>query len=138
MRQVVDTSLPTTMVGSYPRTASGGRMRHPEWRDGARYALTLALLLALLPLTAGSPRATGAPVAGARADADQATLTVLASTVSVTPAAGEPHSGVSGETLHAGDTVETSVPGRALVTFFDGSEADLDEGTRARIDALGY
>src|SRR4029079_16929040 len=47
------------------------------------------------------------------------------------------HEGQSGETLRAGDRVVTGTPGGALITFFDGSEVELDAATDITIEVLG-
>ncbi|GEM_PF-3739380 len=91
------------------------------------------LVLALLPaLAAGGPTVAAPP-----GDPRQATLTVLAGSVSViSGTSGVAHPGVSGETLQAGDRVITGASGSAVVTFFDGSEEQLDPETEVRVDEL--
>src|SRR5438874_8006802 len=95
--------------------------------------LVAALGLALVPPFAFDSAA-GAPAA----DASQATLTVLEGGVFVVShASGAEHAAANGETLQAGDRVRTATPGRALLTFFDGSEQELDAGTEVLVQALG-
>src|SRR6266540_125482 len=111
----------------------GGSRCRPVRRSTWIAVLVSVLLILVLPaLALGS---------GARmpdADATEATLTVLAGSVTViATASGTSHLGVSGETLHSGDRVVTATPGGALLTFFDGSEQELDAGSDVQITALG-
>ncbi len=73
-----------------------------------------------------------------RQTSDQATLTILSHGVTVIDGwSGGAYVGTSGATLREGDRLITDVSGIALVTFFDGSELEVDVATGTRIDSLG-
>jgi hypothetical protein len=61
-----------------------------------------------------------------------ATLVVLGGGVTVATAAGI-GPGTTGQSLNPGDQVTTSANGRALVTFFEGSEVELDSNAALQI-----
>jgi hypothetical protein len=61
-----------------------------------------------------------------------ATLVVLGGGVTVATAAGT-GPGNTGQSLNPGDQVTTSANGRALVTFFEGSEVELDSNAALQI-----
>ncbi len=101
----------------------------------SRVRLTLAFLIAVLVI-ASLPVA-GLSAAG-RAQSAQATVTALDGTVTVqTGASGALRAAVSGEAVGVGDRVLTGDPGRALLTFFDGSEQELGPNTEVLLQALG-
>ncbi len=90
------------------------------------------LLLAMAPvLDSRAALAVPAP------DQSQATLTVLAGTATViASASGEAHPAVSGEIVGAGQRIITDTPGQVLLTFFDGSELELTDGTEMLLESL--
>jgi hypothetical protein len=97
-----------------------------------RVPVGLLLLALLLP-----PAASGADVRAPRADASQATVTVLEESATIVAGAtGESRVAVSGETVQVGDRILTGEPGRVLVTFFDGSEQELQPNTEVLLEAM--
>lgn len=87
-----------------------------------------ALVVAALVLASMAP-ATSA-LALPRAQTDQATVTVLEPSVAILVAySGELRLAVSGDLVQVDDRVLTGTPGRALITFFDGSEMEMQPGT---------
>src|SRR5262245_29133090 len=66
-----------------------------------------------------------------------ATLTVLSPGVTVVSSgSGELRPGASGQTVGDGDRVLTDAGGHATLTFFDGSEVELDGGTEILVKSL--
>jgi hypothetical protein len=96
------------------------------------------LTLAVLALSALLPAlASAAPAPGPAAQVSQATLTILEGGVTVVSGSlGSPSVGVSGQGVAAGDRVITANPGRALLTFSDGSEMTLEAGTEVTVRSL--
>jgi hypothetical protein len=91
-------------------------------------ALRFFLSLVLIPaLTLGEYAWSSAQIGAG------GTLVVLGGGVTVQPAGGPPVAGNTGQSLNAGDQVATAANGRALVTFFDGSEVELDSNATLQI-----
>jgi hypothetical protein len=99
-------------------------------RKLAQWLVALAVALPLTPAVVGPvvPTALAATPMGA-------TLSVLAAPVDVAPIGqGEFTAGVDGQTLAQGDAVRTGSGGIALLTFFDGSEAQLGGDSQVQIE----
>ena len=66
-----------------------------------------------------------------------ATVSVLASPVEVASAdPGSFAAAIDGQTLYKGDTIRTGPGGMALLTFFDGSESQLDGESQVQIELV--
>src|SRR4051812_1687098 len=93
--------------------------------------LVLAVLFAAMPLAASA-----APAPIPAAQATQATLTVLADGVQIVGSGGAQAAATNGQALAAGDRVITSASGRAILTFADGSQTELQPGTELVVQDL--
>jgi hypothetical protein len=89
-------------------------------------ALVLALVVPLVPSSASTR------LANALGSADLATLMVLAGTVVVGNTDSIP--AVDGQIVHVGDDVWTGPDGLALLTFFDGSETQLQSDSHITLE----
>jgi hypothetical protein len=96
--------------------------------------LPVGLLLLALVLP---PVAFGAVARAPRADASQATVTVLEESATIVAAAtGESRVAASGEIVQVGDRILTGDPGRVLLTFFDGSEQELQPNSEVLLETM--
>jgi hypothetical protein len=98
-------------------------------------AVTFAVIMAVLigALSFGPARV---PVETSNL-ASQCTLTILGGTVEILTPGGEVASpGVNGMTLDAGTTISTSADGEVLLTFFEGSELELEADTVVKISEV--
>jgi hypothetical protein len=99
-----------------------------DFRRLSILALAVLALGALLPAAA---------FAAPSAQVSQATLTVLEGGVTIVSGSlGSPSVGVSGQGVAEGDRVITENPGRAILTFTDGSEMTLEAGTEVTVRSL--
>ncbi len=102
----------------------------------SRWLVVAALGFALLSVS--PPRVFGVPSTARPMQVDQATITVLQNMVWLTEGeSGSSHPVVTGEVVQAGDRLATDVTGRALITFFDGSEVELQPGTEVLLQRIG-
>ncbi|MFN8523892.1 MAG: Calx-beta domain-containing protein [Chloroflexota bacterium] len=96
----------------------------------SRVAIGLLSLLIALPLVPASPVLGQAAIG--------ATLTVLKGTAAVVRSDGQAASpAASGTTLGVGDRVATLSASAALITFFDGSELELESETTVVLKEIG-
>src|SRR5690349_18519829 len=95
----------------------------------------LRLLIAVLAICLAGQLGL-APLSRAQQDPAAATLNVGSQTVTVV-SGGVSHAATSGETLHAGDTLQTDTNGGATVTFFDGTQVTLMAGSQLVVNQLG-
>jgi hypothetical protein len=103
-----------------------------DFRRLSVFALAVLALGALLPAVASA-----APAPLRAAQVSQATLTILEGGVTVVSSSlGSPSVGVSGQGVAEGDRVITANPGRAILTFSDGSEMTLEAGTEVTVRSL--
>ena len=94
--------------------------------------LTLTLTAGfVLALAMGSADVFG----GARALAADTTLTVLAGEVMVRHAGADFAAAIDGDVLRSGDTIRTGGDGRAVLTYFEGSNVTIEPATELTIDA---
>ena len=104
-----------------------------RWRFLMPWRLLLAAMLAWAALPIPAPPAFGSPAAQAAG----ATLTVLRGTAAVLQSDGTPYSPApSGLALGAGDQVSALAASSALITFFEGSEVELQAGATVIIREL--
>ncbi len=93
------------------------------------------VLLVLLPALAGIAP-TPADLAYAQGFSAQATLTVLTEPVEVQRTTGQLERATSGQTLTTGDRVVTGPAGTAKLTFFQGTEVDVAEGSEIMVQQM--
>ena len=95
---------------------------------------TIAVMVAVIAVTLGVATFRSPAPAATSSLATECTLTILSGTVNInTPDAAAAYPGVNGMTLDAGTTVSTSEDGNALLTFFEGSELQLEPSTTVEI-----
>jgi len=91
---------------------------------------TFAVMAAVVAVTLGVGAFQTQAPALTESLASQCTLTVLSGAVNIrTPEATAASPGINGMTLDAGTTVSTSEGGSAVLTFFEGSELQLEGST---------
>src|SRR5688572_6716701 len=99
-----------------------------------QWIVSLVLLCALASATAlplGSP-----DPADAQTFTQQATLTVISQPVEVQRSSGARDTASSGLTLNVGDRVFTGPTGKATLTFFQGSEVEIGEGSEIMVQQM--
>ncbi len=98
-----------------------------------RWLAALGIGLVLLTLVQPTALVFGNP----RLQTDNATITVLEQSVTIISGiSGEHRAAVSGDVVSVLDRIRTAAPGRALITFFDGSELELEPGTEVQIQVV--